>query len=91
MYRVGYPGWRLAAKLGVSLKVRVDVIYDDEAKVFVATSEDLKGLVVEATTIEDLRNEIMSCAGELMSEECAPKKSAQRRPEPEMILRPIAA
>ena len=31
-----------------SLKVRIDVILTTKQKVFVATSEDLKGLVVEA-------------------------------------------
>lgn len=58
MYRVGNLGWRVAARIGIPLKVRIDVIFDDEAKVFVATSEDLKGLVVEAATVEELWAEI---------------------------------
>jgi Domain of unknown function (DUF1902) len=91
MYRVGYPGWRIAARVGLPLKLRVEVIFDEDAKVFVASSEDLKGLVVEATTIEQLRNEIENCTSELMTEACFPRQTHGRAPIPEMILRPTAA
>ena len=43
----------MAARLGVPLRVNVKVLWDAEAKVFVATSEDLLpafGIVAEAGT-----------------------------------------
>lgn len=101
MYRVGNPGWRVAARVGIPLNVRIDVIFDDEAKVFVATSEDLKGLVVEAATVEELWAEIKQCACELLVEECQPQRpvarekkiseSGFRMPELQMMLHPTTA
>ncbi len=79
MYRVGNLGWRVAARIGIPLKVRIDVIFDDEAKVFVATSEDLKGLVVEAATVEELWAEIKQCACDLLIEECQAKTASAVR------------
>ena len=56
-----YPlGWKLsgvAQKLGVPTGARIDVVFDDDARVFIATSKDVKGLVVEADTIEQLMAE----------------------------------
>jgi hypothetical protein len=45
------------ARMGVPTKIRVDVIRDDEAGVFVGTSTDLRGLVIEATTLEEIVSE----------------------------------
>ncbi|KQV50065.1 DUF1902 domain-containing protein [Massilia sp. Root335] len=67
MYRIGYPFWKQAAKLGVPLKLRIDVIRDDEASVFVATSDDLPGLVCEAPTMDDLVKEVNLAIGELLT------------------------
>lgn len=67
MYRIGLPFWKLAARLGVALKLRIDVIRDDEAGVFVATSGDLRGLVCEAASMDELVSEINSSVGELLS------------------------
>ena len=101
MYRVGNLGWRVAARIGIPLKVRIDVIFDDEAKVFVATSEDLKGLVVEAATVEELWAEIKQCACDLLIEECQAKlpvareeklpETRFRMPEFQMMLHPATA
>ena len=71
MYRVGYPGWKLAARLNVPLLIKLDVIHDKDAGVFVITSADLRGLVVEApdTAIaEELHGEIQGCVESLMRE-----------------------
>lgn len=60
-YRVGFPGWKIAAHLGVPLKVVVEVMYDSEAKVFVASSDDFNpqsGIVAEAGTWDELVNEV---------------------------------
>jgi hypothetical protein len=35
------------AKIGMPLLIKVEIIHDDEANVYIATSSDLTGLVVE--------------------------------------------
>ena len=65
-YRVGLPFWKLAARAGVPLKMLVCIHRDDEAGVYFAHSPDLRGLVVEAETLEELRNEVRSAASELL-------------------------
>ncbi len=67
MYRIGFPFWKQAARLGIPLNIRVDVLQDHEAEVFVATSKDLRGLVCEAATIDELVNEINNSINELLS------------------------
>ena len=47
-YRVGFPLWKVAARLGAPIHVRIEIIWDEDANVFVATSPDVRGLVVEA-------------------------------------------
>ena len=69
MYRVGFPGWKLAARNGVPLLVKIDVIRDTEAVVFVATSADLPGLVVEASDLDPLMPEVYGCVGMLREEQ----------------------
>ena len=60
-YRVGFPGWKIAARLGMTLKVRVTVLWDNDAKVFVATSEDFLPefcCVAESETWDGLKEEL---------------------------------
>jgi hypothetical protein len=68
MYRVGFPFWKLAARLNVPLLLRVDVMHDQDAGVFIATSPDLKGLVVEAKDPGALVAEVYGCVDMLMEE-----------------------
>ncbi|RBL28461.1 hypothetical protein BRN31_14915 [Xanthomonas oryzae pv. oryzae] len=56
-YRYGWPLSRLAAKAGIPVFLKIDIIKDEEAGVFVATSPDLRGLVVEAESFEALVKE----------------------------------
>ena len=65
-YRYGWPLGRQLSKLGVPTKIRLDVIHDDEAGVFVGTSPDLRGLVVEADSIEVLLSEASSLIPDLV-------------------------
>jgi Domain of unknown function (DUF1902) len=58
-WRLGFPGWRLAAIFGVPLKVKIDVRHDAEAGVYFATSDDI-GLAVEADSLDKLMDEIHS-------------------------------
>lgn len=52
--------------MGVPLKVRVNVIRDEEAGVFIATSDDLRGLVCEAATMDELVKEVEIATDELL-------------------------
>lgn len=74
MYRVGFPGWTIAGRLGVSLVYRVNVMHDAAAGVYVATSPDLAGLVAEAPTIEALFHEVHAGADELIRDQVTPAK-----------------
>lgn len=67
MYRIGFPFWKQLARLGVPLTVRVHVLRDEEAGVFVATSNDLRGLVCEAKTMDELIPEINSSVNDLLT------------------------
>lgn len=67
MYRVGLPGWKLASKLGVPVRLRVNIRQDLEANVYVADSPDLEGLIVEAHTLDEIKEEALSAAGVLLS------------------------
>ncbi len=67
MYRVGFPGWKLAARFGIPLLIRVNVHQDNEANVFCADSPDLDGLTVEGATLEEVRREVAVASGELLS------------------------
>lgn len=66
MYRVGLPGWKLASKLGVPVRLRVNIRHDLEANVYWADSPDLDGLVVEAHTLDEIKAEALAAAGVLL-------------------------
>ncbi|MEJ2125801.1 MAG: DUF1902 domain-containing protein [Alphaproteobacteria bacterium] len=46
------------------LLIRAD--WDDEAKVWVATSSDIDGLATEAPTLEELRTKVLAMVAELI-------------------------
>ncbi len=52
--------------MGIPLLIKVEIIHDDEANVYVATSSDLKGLVVEAETLDELEKEVLDLAPQLL-------------------------
>lgn len=56
-YRLGWPMGKAMARIGVPTLIRVNVIRDEEAGVYVGTSFDLRGLVIEAGTFEELVRE----------------------------------
>jgi hypothetical protein len=66
-YRIGFPGWKVAARLGLVLRLDVMVAKDPEANVYLATSKDLDGLIVEAPTMEQLHEEVLGAADALVS------------------------
>lgn len=65
-YRYGWPMGHLVARLGLPTKIVINVIRDDEAGVFVGTSDDVFGLVVEAETLEELSREARSLIPDLI-------------------------
>lgn len=68
MYRVGFPFWKNIARAGLPVSLRVEVMFDEEARVFIATSPDLRGLVVEAASVGDLVRETNGAIDMLMEE-----------------------
>lgn len=67
-YRIGLPGWRIAARAGLLLSLRVEVHFDPESNTYWANSPDLDGLVVEGATLDLLVTEINDCVGMLLEE-----------------------
>jgi Domain of unknown function (DUF1902) len=78
MYRVGFPGWKLAARWNIPLVLVVNVVKDDAAGVYIATSPDLKGLVVESKSQEHLMRDVYDCLDMLM--ETLLRTPLRRRP-----------
>jgi hypothetical protein len=66
-YRIGWPFWRRLAKFGISLKLKIEITYDKDTNILIATSSDLLGLICEATTWEELILEINYASQELLS------------------------
>ena len=69
MYRVGFPGWKIAARIGVPLLVKIQVVHDKQAQVFIATSKDLPGLVVESKDMAEMFTEVCDCLNMLIEEQ----------------------
>lgn len=66
-YRLGWPLGHFLAKAGVPTLIRVNVIRDDDAAVFVGTSHDVPGLVLETSTLEEMLSEINATVPELLN------------------------
>ncbi|MFN3375253.1 MAG: type II toxin-antitoxin system HicB family antitoxin [Burkholderiaceae bacterium] len=87
MYRVGLPGWKLAAKLGVPVRLRVNIRQDLEANVYVAESPDLDGLIVEGHTLDDIKDEALSAARILIELElCTKQEHSHVRAHTDFIM-----
>lgn len=68
MYKIGYPFWKFAARRGATIKIPVTIDHDEEANVYIATSSHLRGLVVEASTLDELLLEVEDVASMLIQE-----------------------
>ena len=66
-YRVGFPGWKIAARLGVTLLVRVRVFHDEDSGTYWAESPDLDGLVVSGATLDEVKSEAIAASDALLS------------------------
>lgn len=58
MYPFNWPLSKAVARLGFPLAIKIDVVYDTEEHVYIATSPSIKGLFVEASTLDDIRKEV---------------------------------
>jgi predicted RNase H-like HicB family nuclease len=67
MYQKHWPLSAIAAALGLPISIKINVIHDAAANVYVATSDDLQGLVVEASTFEELQQEVQALVPELLA------------------------
>ncbi len=66
MYRVGFPLWKVAARMGMPVRLRVNITQDLEANVYVAESPDLDGLIVEGHTLDEVKDEALAAASVLL-------------------------
>ena len=64
-WRLGWPGWRVFARLGVPIEIKIAICRDEEAKVYWATSHDI-GLGLESETLDGLMSEIHAAVPELL-------------------------
>jgi len=64
--RPTFPGWRLLARFGVPVEVRVAIKFDADAGVYYVAESDLRGLRVEAATMDEMQREILGAASELL-------------------------
>lgn len=57
---------KTSPSLGTPLLIKVEVMFDNEAHVYVATSPTVRGLVVEAATLDEIRTEVERGLPELL-------------------------
>lgn len=69
----------MLGRLGVPLVVRVLVARDHEAEVFIATSPDVPGLIVEADTMDELISETSRLTPLLLKSQGVKKRPAELR------------
>lgn len=69
MVQVGFPFWRWSARRGAALLLCVEVTQDGGAGSYRATSRNLPGLLVCASTRENLLRDVYDCASLLVVDE----------------------
>ncbi|KAF3983927.1 MAG: DUF1902 domain-containing protein [Methylococcales symbiont of Hymedesmia sp. n. MRB-2018] len=57
-YPISFPLAWVFSLLGVPIIIRIEFCFDPDAEVFIATSTDIPGLVIEAETFIDLRDQV---------------------------------
>ncbi len=67
MYPFNWPLARSLGAIGVPLLIKIQVFHDDEANVYVASSPNVKGLHIEAESLDELRKEVELTLPELVS------------------------
>lgn len=67
MYPLEYPLWSLLARFGRRLVIRMEVLHDEEAGVYVATSRNMQGLICEGESMEELKAEVNRVVRDLIA------------------------
>ncbi len=70
-WRAGFLGWKTAARCGLPLIVHADVLWDEEAGVFVVSSDDFLpewGCVAESPTWDGLEKELRTVISEVLED-----------------------
>lgn len=60
--------WRALARRGAPILVTVKVDFDKEARVFVARDSNLRGLIAEAPTLDELAKNIDAAIADLLED-----------------------
>jgi len=81
MYKVGWPLWTLAARLGVPLCFDVTVHFDGESKTFWANSPDINGLVVSGEDLQEVQREAALAAEVLLELQLHQAPKLRMRPQ----------
>ena len=67
MYPLNWPLSMFFASIGIPLLIQVEVMIDNEANVYVATSPTVRGLVIEAASLDEIRTEVEKALPELLT------------------------
>ncbi len=66
-YRIGWTFWRLLYRLGIPLVYRYEIVYDVSCHRYCAQIPDVKGLLAEGDSIEEVREVMEGCAPEFVA------------------------
>jgi hypothetical protein len=67
MYPLRFPLAEFLGSMGIPLLIEVKVTCDKEAGVYVATSDDVRGLVVESDSLDELKKEVIGLIPQLVA------------------------
>ena len=66
-YPFNYPFAPTLYRLGVTLHIQIEIIHDGEAGVYIATSPNLAGLVLESESVDQLTHEVSEAIPNLLA------------------------
>ena len=66
-YRIGWPFWKTVYKFGFPLYYRYEILFDVDCKRYIGRSPDIKGLIAECDTVEEVQDVIESNAKDLVN------------------------
>ena len=66
MYPLNWPLSKVMGAIGIPLLIKIEVSYDADAKVYFASSPTVKGLNIEADSLDDVKKEVELTLPELL-------------------------
>ncbi|SPT71300.1 Uncharacterised protein [Anaerobiospirillum thomasii] len=79
-YRIGWPGWKIAYKLGFSLYYRYVVYFNKDLKHFCGYSPDVKGVIAESEDLREVIEAIQDSANEFIAIDLNTTKNLNIKP-----------